>query len=119
MNRDPRLRRLRCAIGIWFVVFAAMCIPFRRSTVSAMPGNLWTRGGDWSWGSAVSSQEVLPFRRTGHGLILPFLVVDRGQGHSDWSAKVEPRALAAYAVIACMAAGLSFIVLARPGKPGA
>jgi hypothetical protein len=93
-------RRLLLAIGIWFAVLIIMCAPFHGSSVSAMPENLWTRARSYSWHSPVLSQEVLPFQRTEHGFIWHFLVVDRGQGHSHWSARIEPRSFLAYAFIA-------------------
>jgi hypothetical protein len=103
-------RCLLLAIGIWLAVVAFMCAPFHRSSVTAMPENLWTRAQNYSWQSPILSQDVLSFQRTEHGLIWHFLVIDRGQGHSHWSARVEPRALIAYAFIASIVASSFFFV---------
>ena len=107
-SRQSFSRRLLLAIGVWFAVVAVMCAPFRHSVVSAIPENLWTREQDFSWHSPISSLAVLPFQRTEHVLGWHFLVVDRGQGHTHWSARVEPRALFAYAFIASLVSGLFY-----------
>jgi hypothetical protein len=101
-------RRLRIAVCIWLVVVTLFCIPFHRSFVAAMPENLWTRAEAYSWHSSISSRDALPFQRTEYGLIWHFLVIDRGQGHPHWSARLEPRALLAYGFIGVIVAFLFF-----------
>ena len=110
---QPFLRQLILCIGIWIFVVGVMCAPFHRSTVSAIPENLWTRDINFSWKSPITSQEILPFERTEHGFVWHFLVIDRGQGHSHWSARVEPRALIGYAFIASIGAFILFPLIRR------
>lgn len=101
---SPSSRRFLFLIfaGVWLSVFALICAPCRRTTVTAMPENLWTRAQYFSWSSPILSNDILPFQRTEYGFALHALVIDRGLGHSHWSARIEPAVVFAYALVASL-----------------
>ncbi|MBL9185695.1 MAG: hypothetical protein JNN17_26345 [Verrucomicrobiaceae bacterium] len=101
------MKRVKTMILIWLGVLVCFLTPWHTWTVGAYPENLWTKAGQWQ--KPADPNRLFRCVRQEHGLMLSWLVYDRGNDQDAWYVRIDYRILVVFA----MSAFLTSIILCR------